>query len=265
MRKLPGTPEEAIDALTSVGKLIFAKKWERAAIIYALTHGEHRGRPLKAGKTAGNSSISCAELAAQGIVGLTNPHTVARYHDAWQAAVDAGEAQPIKLGDPYTAPGLMWPPDLTHPRLDDGGRRAAIEAQAEADGTGKASALRIAESPQAMAAAIKADAKLADVAAEALAARSRARLAHLNQEPRKTGPQATLWHAMTDLMAMKRKAGDLIRGLQAGDVTLSDDEREMARETIHSVRAALDLAESLVEHGGVSDESLAAWLSGGQS
>jgi hypothetical protein len=77
----------------SVGQLIYAKKWERAAIVYALTHRDARmGRPIKSIEV-----WTYRSLASRGIVGLTTEVSVTRYHDAWQAAVDAGEAQPAQL------------------------------------------------------------------------------------------------------------------------------------------------------------------------
>lgn len=45
---------------------------------------------------------------ARGIHGLTSPHTVKAYRDAWQDAVDAGLTRPAVLGAEVELPAVHW-------------------------------------------------------------------------------------------------------------------------------------------------------------
>lgn len=104
------------------------------------------------------------QFAAKGIRGLRSKNTVVLYVQRWLDNV----GDPPSAGETIDIPDMDWPPDDMHRRLDNGERREAVEHQARTDGVSEASAIRVAESPGAMAAAIKADPVARKAAAEAL-------------------------------------------------------------------------------------------------
>lgn len=120
---LPATIEAAKTALGAVGRLLTAKQWERAAIVYAFTKNEGKGRPAN----AGNPAFTATAFAALGITGLTNRDTVADYREAWELAIADGKANEAKPGDTITLPNLPWPPGTTSRRGSHG-----TEAEARA-------------------------------------------------------------------------------------------------------------------------------------
>lgn len=161
---IPASVGGATKKLAELSGLIRASEWERAAIVATFVETSEQGVGIRqAGKA--RSSLSAQEFAALGIVGLRSKDTVRRYVDAWNS-LGIGRPTPGERFDVEDLPD--WPPDTTHPRLDNGPRLAAIRAQAEADGVGVAAAVLVAETLGAMAAAIKADDKTADVARKAL-------------------------------------------------------------------------------------------------
>lgn len=107
---IPATLEEAKSRLGGLERLLTAKGWERAAIVYAFTRDDGRtGRPPKVARTS--DFLNFGEFAALGISGLRSKDTVARYHRAWQEAVDSGAAEPVEPGQKIIVlPGLEWPP-----------------------------------------------------------------------------------------------------------------------------------------------------------
>lgn len=78
--EIPSSIEHAAQRLDSLGELVFAAEWKRAAIVRAfVTKGE-------GGRRTGSkvSQLSVREFAELGIVGLKSRNTVGRYHDAWE-------------------------------------------------------------------------------------------------------------------------------------------------------------------------------------
>lgn len=120
------------------------------------------GRPTESARTS--TLLTPVQFAAKGIRGLRSKDTVRLYAERWRDHV----GEPPRPGQVLNLPDMDWPPDDVHRRLDNGPRREAVERQAEADGVSAASAIRVAESPTAMAAAIKADPLARKAAAEAL-------------------------------------------------------------------------------------------------
>lgn len=167
---IPRTVDEALASLDGIGRLVTAKEWERAALVYALTHEGRTG-----GRRSGtNVTLSFQGLADRGISGLADRKRVAWYHDQWQAVVEAGYAQPVGLGDDLDIPDdWEWPPNDTvgerdttmtperRDRLMEAGRAAGMRTGSKV--------VDIAANPRSMAEAIKADSATAEAAAKALA------------------------------------------------------------------------------------------------
>src|SRR5262245_5499043 len=103
---IPATAEAAVTELGSLGRLINAKKWERAALVAALV-GPAPGAGPGRGKT-GNFrpfAYTVKTLCELGFVGMKTDKTVAHYRDVWcrQRPVPA-------LGESIDLAGLPeWP------------------------------------------------------------------------------------------------------------------------------------------------------------
>ena len=102
---IPGTIKEATAALGGLGRLLTAKEWERAAIVYAFTEPGEGGRGKTTGKTG---RFSCSAFARLGIAGLRDEETVAWVRQAWQEA-----AGPVRPGETVDLPDRDFP---KHPR-----------------------------------------------------------------------------------------------------------------------------------------------------
>ena len=143
------TADELDSRLGGVDRLLKAKEWERAVIVWVFTHDEGEGD-----RQVGDfTKKSISNFAALNISGLTQPQAVRRYRGAWESAIDGGYAGPAKPNDEVELPDpTTWPPDLRgRERLvRDDGRRAALESAAEAAGVSVASVLRAAASPDAV-------------------------------------------------------------------------------------------------------------------
>jgi hypothetical protein len=111
--RLPSAPEpfsipteaELSERLTGLERLITAKRWERAAIVYAFTTNVRRRTDLH---PEVGFPVTMGRFAQLGFTGLTSKDTVARYRAAWQLAIDEGHASP-------TVPGQT---DVALPELD---------------------------------------------------------------------------------------------------------------------------------------------------
>lgn len=104
---IPASIAEAKSALNGIGKLLTAKQWERAAIVYAFTEpgsGQGVRKPL----VDSHQRLSIADFAALGVYGLRDRHGVASYRDAWQAAIDDRQAVAVGPGDSVELPNMPW-------------------------------------------------------------------------------------------------------------------------------------------------------------
>lgn len=113
---IPATIEEAQESLGSLGALLRAKEWERAAIVYAFTEPDPGAK--RAQTSGGNPpevGLSITDFAALGIAGLTTRETVREYRKAWQIAIDDGQAVAVGPGDDVELPTRKWPP-IDHKR-----------------------------------------------------------------------------------------------------------------------------------------------------
>lgn len=101
---IPATIAAATKALTGLDKLLTAKGWERAAIVYAFTTAEE-GRPKKL--TTNGQLLSISEFAALAISGLGSRETVRKYRTYWE---EAGGRRTVKPGQTVKLPKDGFPP-----------------------------------------------------------------------------------------------------------------------------------------------------------
>lgn len=116
MVKIPDSVETATHELGSIGSLIIAGEWRRAAIVYAFVdprkNGENQWTHFGQGKSILSTKptvvMSQNQFVGLGIIGLRSSKSVRRYYRQWQWAIDSGKAQPVKPGDEYIEPDLDW-------------------------------------------------------------------------------------------------------------------------------------------------------------
>lgn len=234
-----------------------------ADVACCVKHGT-AGRPAANRSTQNDfEKVSASEFARKA---STGPARVLRYLTAWDNAANDNLVPSSLTLTPNDEPALpaadQWTryyPPVSMSKLNEQ-RQEAVRQQATDDGTSPATVARVLEIPTAVASAIKADPKLANVAETALAQRAQADLGVPSRTAKRSAGEV-MWSAVSALLKMRRQADAFVRGLQSGDVaSLNDNERDVCREYIRRMRVALDLAESLVEHGGVSDESIAEFI-----
>lgn len=98
-------PNELRDRLQGVDRLLTAKSWERAAIVYAYTGvGGPRNSPQPP-----PPKLNIRQFAAQGFTGLTTNKSVERYRAAWITAINHGWAVPVDPGDTVVLPEQPFP------------------------------------------------------------------------------------------------------------------------------------------------------------
>src|SRR3954454_17861002 len=101
------TEAELSERLTGLERLITAKRWERAAIVYAFTTNVRRRTDLH---PEVGFPVTMGRFAQLGFTGLTSKDTVARYRAAWQLAIDEGCASPTLPGQTHVAlPDMDYP------------------------------------------------------------------------------------------------------------------------------------------------------------
>lgn len=145
------TAAELAGRLGGLDRLLTARSWERAAIVWAFTTADG-GRPAK---LTDNRQFPCSitEFVKLNFKGLTNRETVSLYRQRWQEAIDSGDACSVTPGDEVELPDLTWPPN-PNPSLrtdgteyEDSDERAAdiVRLVDESDGRAKG-AIRVATS-----------------------------------------------------------------------------------------------------------------------
>ncbi|MGY1829301.1 hypothetical protein ACI8AA_02605 [Geodermatophilus sp. SYSU D01180] len=150
---IPSSAEELRVELAGIHGLLNAKKWQRAALVWAFTVPDERGIPAQERASSPWSITGFAEL---GFTGLSKRDTVARYRNAWQAAMDAGKAHAVEPGDTVDLPDLDWPPDTGHHRyLQPAENVGELVAAARSADVGVTKVLDITENPRAMAVALE--------------------------------------------------------------------------------------------------------------
>ena len=106
--QIPKTIEEVKTRLGSIERLLTAKGWERAAIVYAFTF--EPGSPGRVSDASRNrDQVTASEFALLGIHGIQHKQTVYDYRRAWEMAVQEGQASPVKPGDDVILPMMSYP------------------------------------------------------------------------------------------------------------------------------------------------------------
>jgi hypothetical protein len=123
--RVPKTIDGAVKQLAGIGKLVTAKEWERAAIVYAFTCPHD---PISKSNLSDKGQVSWSTFASYGIIGLKSQDTVRAYWDNWNYAISKRKAKRIKAGDEIAIPKLDWPP-TGH----DIGKRNALGPNATVD------------------------------------------------------------------------------------------------------------------------------------
>lgn len=186
---IPSSVEDLTRHLVGIERLVTAGQWERAAIVYAFVRVEDPTSTSLRSETSG--SMTPVEFAQLGIAGLRSENTVRRYVRAWQAAIDTGEASPVRPGETLSLPDLPWPlepPQLESLRDRDPDRAERITEQAAEDHVAPNSIVAVIGQPSAVAAAIKSDPGMAETAREALKERDQT---EYQRKSRKASPIPT--------------------------------------------------------------------------
>lgn len=161
---IPKSVKGLTERLVDLDGLVTSKEWERAAIVAACTEAKQGQRNNLDGNPTKLLPMSITEFAKLGIHGLTTRETIQRYRSAWETTKIE-----VAPGQAVTLPTADFPvSERVAPSIRDE-RREALVNQAEKDGIGSSKVLDVAQNPKAMAAAIKADPKVAAAATQALA------------------------------------------------------------------------------------------------
>lgn len=102
--KIP-TPDELGDRLGGIDRLLTAKTWERAAIVFAYTTNEGKGGR----QNPAPPKMTMREFARQGYAGLSSNKTVERYRAAWVTAIDNRWTTAVWPGDVVELPDQPFP------------------------------------------------------------------------------------------------------------------------------------------------------------
>lgn len=181
--RVPNSLDAAVEQLGSIGRVVTARNWERAAILatYVMPDAGSGGR---AEARSSAHLVSAREFARKGIHGLRSENTVLRYVNAWLS-----ERPRPEPGETVDLDGLSdWPPSENVARSIQGQRREALVQGAEAAGAGQSKVLDIAQNPKALAAAIEADESTAAAAAGALINRELRSAGHSPMQPQRNVP-----------------------------------------------------------------------------
>lgn len=142
---IPASADDVIAELTGLGKLITAKKWERAALVASVVRLDlgHGGRD-ETGKFP--RFESARGFAERGIVGLLDHKSVAKYVQAW---LDTHDGRYPKLGATVTLPTSDFPPTRTGTDGDrtPAGVRTRVRSIIEQHGTAALAEAVVAEAP----------------------------------------------------------------------------------------------------------------------
>lgn len=99
------TAEELEDRLSGVDRLLTARRWERAAIVFAFTQPAAPGNHQEPAPP----KMSILAFAEKGYAGLASRTAVHRYRDAWIHAINEGWTSPVEPGQQVTLPEKDFP------------------------------------------------------------------------------------------------------------------------------------------------------------
>lgn len=115
---IPETVEGLRKDLGGLERLLVAKRWEKAAIVYAWTEPGEQGDNGHT-KREENRPLPIKTFARLGIIGLKHPEEVREYRSAWESAHKDGQASlDIKPGDEVALPTLPWKEHFGEPTVD---------------------------------------------------------------------------------------------------------------------------------------------------
>lgn len=246
---IPATLDEAVTALNGVGRLLTAKQWERAAIVYAFTRDGVRGEGGPGRNQNGEiTTLLPSEFAGLGIIGLKSDQTVRTYRKAWQDAIADGQAEDISPGQEAVLPTREWPPT--------GHSRGFIDkARATASVTDRVEVVRTHLADPDVAAAAAADREVRTSFANATE--------HVEDDLHdqrcatpSTDRKPTPTDLVADLRTMHRIVDRVAHAVANGEAVVNEDMAGAIVEEVHWLRNALDLIESGVNAGSL-DEALA--------
>ncbi len=106
--QIPETIEEVKGRLGGIERLLTAKEWERAAIVYAWTYEPGSGRTIP-GKMSDPTLYTVREFTNLGIQGLRGTNAVYRYRRAWEEAIRQHGVAPVSPGDEAELPKAPFP------------------------------------------------------------------------------------------------------------------------------------------------------------
>lgn len=103
---IPSTLDEVKEHLNGLGKLVTAKEWERAAIVWAWTReGVNQYKSL----VSSYQAMTITDFAKLGIINLTSRNAVRYYRERWQSIVDKyGDEYVVRPGDEIPAVADPW-------------------------------------------------------------------------------------------------------------------------------------------------------------
>jgi hypothetical protein len=192
----------------------------RLGLLVARNVNPSNGQGTRTDLVRSQGRVSAVAFARE--AGLSN-QTVSLYLEAWERAADVGHVpHAADLGPgaepPIDADALpAWEGFYQSPvgRTVDEERRAALRAQAEADGVGPSKVIDIASNPKALAAAIKADVLTANAALQALQERTRS--GHREPAvPRELSLSVVLSEITRVKQLLRRALNDAVRADLAG-------------------------------------------------
>ena len=88
------------ETIEGVSRLLKARKWEKAAIVWAYVHSFENGevgRGIAVSSDSYGKPYTPESFAHLGIAGLLSKNTVQAYWENWQAAIDAKKAKPEQI------------------------------------------------------------------------------------------------------------------------------------------------------------------------
>ena len=112
--EIPATLDGAAGSIATLDRVIGAKKWENAAIIYAFTHNEATNQHAVSNV---RQQLGIREAAEKWGI---SPQTITKYRRIWEEYGDTS----IKPGDTITLPDAEWP-------KQEGGRTTGSAENAE--------------------------------------------------------------------------------------------------------------------------------------